>query len=589
MKTAFLITVRLKSTRLPGKALLDLGGRPVLSHLISRLRRARRVDEIVVCTSTDPHDEPLVGFAAREGVTCFRGDPDDVILRLAEAGRFVNADYLLNITADCPLVDPVYADRIVESYQRTPADLIRTLDLPHGVFSYGLAPAALDRVIAIKGGSQTEVWGRYFTDTDLFSVVDLEIAPHHRRPELRLTLDYPEDLEVLQRVVAATARQGEDPSLDAVIAFLDAHPEVAALNRDCADRYRRRWTSQGEVALQPRYDVRRAAVIGCGSIGQRHVRNLRALGVTDIVALKGHPGHTRALDPSLGVTEVNDWRAIAAYAPDIAVVANPSSLHVATACALLPMVRGLFIEKPVALNGAELAPLLEGAARHRTNTFVGHVLTSHPIVRMMRDRLNGGDLGEPLVLQAQVGQYLPDWHPDEDYRRVYYARPDLGGGVLRSLVHELHLAIWLLGTPSRVAAICRRAPGLDADVDGLDDLLIEHASGAASQIHLDFLQRPSNRTGTLVCSRGVLLYDFAGGSLLERSTAGPWQTLLSDASYDMNLAFIDQMQQFLRYVREGRIRHGHDVFQAAATVALVDATEAAAASHRFEPIAKGRK
>lgn len=587
MKTAYLITVRLKSTRLPGKALLDLNGRPVLSHLISRLRGARRVDEIVICTSTDPQDDLLVPFAEREGVTCFRGEPDDVLVRLADAARSVNADYVLNITADCPLVDSTYADRIVEQYERTGADLIRTLDLPHGAFSYGIAPAALDRVIAIKGGSQTEVWGRYFTDTDLFTVVDLDVEPHHRRPGLRLTLDYQEDLEVLRRVFAGTAADGGDPSLDAVLAFLDAHPEVAAINQACADQYRRRWTSQSEVALKPRYEVRRAAVIGCGSIGQRHVRNLRALGVTEIVALKGHPGHTRELDPALGIAEVDDWNGVRSFAPDIAIVANPSSLHVATVEQLLPMVRGVFIEKPVALNGSELTPLLETVARHRTNTFVGHVLTSHPIVKLMRDRLGSGELGDPLVLQAQAGQYLPDWHPHEDYRRVYYSRADLGGGVLRSLVHELHLAIWLLGAPARVAAMCRRAPGLDADVDGLDDLMIAHDGGASSQIHLDYLQRPYTRTGTLVCSRGVLRYDLAGGSLQERSASGPWQTLWADPAYDMNLPFIDQMQQFLRYVREGRIRHEHDVFKAAVTVALVDAAEAATSSQRFEPIAKG--
>jgi spore coat polysaccharide biosynthesis protein SpsF len=587
MKTAFLITVRLKSTRLPGKALLDLNGRPVLAHLISRLRNARRIDHIVISTSTDPQDDPLVAFAEREGVACFRGDPEDVIVRLAGAGRSVNADYLLNITADCPLVDPVYADRIVERYERKPADLIRTLDLPHGAFSYGIAPAALERVIAIKGGSRTEVWGRYFTDTDLFSVVDLPVEPRHHRPDVRLTLDYPEDLEVLRRALAATAPAGGDPPLDAVLAFLDAHPEVAALNRDCADRYRRRWTSQGEVALKPRYEVRRAAVIGCGSIGQRHVRNLQRLGVTEIVALKGHPGHTRALDPALGIAEVNGWSGIEAFAPDIAIVANPSSLHVSTACAVLPMVRGLFIEKPVALTRAELDPLLDAAARHRVNTFVGHVLTSHPIAKTMRERLNSGELGEPLALQAQAGQYLPDWHPSEDYRRVYYARADLGGGVLRSLIHEPHLAVWLLGAPLRVAALCSRAPGLEADVDGLDDLMIEHDGGARSQVHLDYLQRPYSRSGTLICSRGVMLYDFAGGSLMERSTAGPWRQLWSDAGYDMNQAFLEQMQQFLRYVSEGRVRHEHDVFAAAVTAALVDAAESAARSQRFEPVAKG--
>src|SRR5438552_4094356 len=134
MNTVFLITARLKSTRLPQKALVDLAGRSVLGHMIDRLRRARRIDHIVVCTSTHPQDDRLADAAAGEGVGCFRGDENDVLRRLHEAGRAFDADYLLNITADCPLVDPGYADRIVDAYEATGADLIRSLDLPHGAF-----------------------------------------------------------------------------------------------------------------------------------------------------------------------------------------------------------------------------------------------------------------------------------------------------------------------------------------------------------------------------------------------------------------------------------------------------------------------
>ena len=332
MKTVFLVAGRLKSTRLPDKMRLPLAGRTTIAHLLDRAKATPHVDQVVLCTSTNPQDTPLVDIAAAEGVACFRGDEDDVIRRLRDAARAFAADYVLHITADCPLVDPAYAGRIVETYERTGADLIRALDLPHGAFSYGMTPAALDRVMSIKDEANTEVWGRYFTDTDAFTVHDLIVEPRHRRPEFRLTIDYPEDLQVLEAVFGALQRPGELFSLDDVIAFLDAHPEIVALNRECADKYRRRWNRQAAaIRLKPRYEVRRAAVVGCGSIGQRHVRNLRSLGITDIVALRGRPGHTRPLDPALGIREVEGWDALAAAKPDIAIVSNPSSLHLDTA------------------------------------------------------------------------------------------------------------------------------------------------------------------------------------------------------------------------------------------------------------------
>jgi len=585
MKTAFLLTARLKSTRLPEKALRPICGRSVLGHTIDRVRRASRVDEIVVCTSTDAQDDRLADVCAREGVRCFRGEPDDVVKRLRDAARASGADYVTHITGDCPLVDPDYIDRTVEAYERTGADLIRGFALPHGAFSYGIKPAALDRVVEIKADANTEVWGRYFTDTDLFDVVDLDVEPRHRRPEVRLTLDYPEDLAVLEAIFGALYAPGRAFALDDVLRFLDAHPDVAALNRACADRYRRRWSKQGAIALKPRYDVRRAVVIGCGSIGQRHARNLRAMGV-DVVALRGRPGHTRTLPADLGVLEVDGWDALAAAKPDVAIVSNPTSLHLETARRLVPIVRGLFIEKPLAATLDGVCALVDEIRARRVVSFVGHVLAFHPAVAAIRARLQDGAIGEPLAFQCRVGQYLPDWHPDEDYRRAYFSRADLGGGVVRSLIHELDLAIALLGSPMQVAASMRRAPELDVDVEAVADLLVRHDGGAASAVHLDYLQRPLERAGAVVGAAGTLSYDLVASAASERSAAHPdGVDLWRDRSFDWNRAFVDEMSTFVRFVREGRVRHDHDASHAAASVALADAAFQSAATGCFAAVA----
>lgn len=589
MKTVFLIAGRLKSTRLPDKLRLPLAGRSTIAHLLDRAKAAPHVDQVVICTSTNPQDDPLAEIAANEGVECFRGDEDDVIRRLRDAARACEADYVLHITADCPLVDPAYAGRIVDAYGRTGADLIRALDLPHGAFSYGMTPAALDRVMAIKDEANTEVWGRYFTDTDAFAVHDLDVDSRHRRPNIRLTIDYPEDLQLLEAVFAALYRPGALFSLDEVIAFLDAHPDVASINRECADKYRRRWSRQAAaIRLKPRYEVRRAAVVGCGSIGQRHLRNLRSLGITDIVALRGRPGHLRRLDPALGVREVEGWDALAATKPDIAIVSNPSSLHLDTARRLTSCVRGLFIEKPLAASLDGVGAWLGELRQRKVVSFVGHVLAFHPAIVALRERLQRDTLGDPLVLQCQIGQFLPDWHPGEDYRQVYYGRADLGGGVVRSLMHELHLATTLLGAPVRVAALIDAAPQLEVDVDAIANLMVQHEGGAVSQIHLDYLQRPLRRAGTLVCARGSLTYDLVASRLIECGSDGREARVeWCDAAFDWNRSFVDELATFIQYVREGRVRHEHDAWSAVPSLALADAAFASAQSGAFVAVASG--
>ncbi len=159
MKTGFLIIGRLKSTRLPKKLLLDIQGRPILAHMFDRIKQCKRIDEIIICTSTNPKDDPLKDLAKQENISIFRGDENDVVKRLYDAAMHFNLDYITHITADCPFVDHVYTDKVVEAYEKTGADLIRALKLPHGAFCYGIKPDALKKVIEIKNSNDTEVWG----------------------------------------------------------------------------------------------------------------------------------------------------------------------------------------------------------------------------------------------------------------------------------------------------------------------------------------------------------------------------------------------------------------------------------------------
>jgi len=570
MKVGYLITARLKSTRLPRKVLLEVGGEPFLAQMIHRLRKASSINEIVVCTSTNPQDDPLEELADAEGVGCFRGDEEDVIRRLADACTARELDYAINITADCPLVDPAYADRIVEDHKRTGADLIRSFGLPHGAFSYGLKPAALEQIVRIKDDTRTEVWGRYFTDTDLFTVHDLDIEERHRWPELRMTLDYPEDYEFFKALWSGMEAPPQEATLDEILDFLRAHPEIVSINAACAGRFSRRFSKQSAIRLKPRREARRALVIGAGSIGQRHIRNLLDLGVGEIAALRTRRGHASTLPEELHVQELGSWDEARRFGPDVAIVSNPTRLHLETVSSVLPFVRGIFIEKPLSDSLDGVPGLLDAVAAHRTVTFMGYNLEFHPLARAVGEALQGEELGRPLSLQVSVGHWLPDWHPYEDYRKSYAAREELGGGVALTLIHEVQLVLSWVGGVERVVALFPDNDLLPLDVDVQADVMLAHVTGCVSQLHLDFLQKRYHREGIISCERGFLRYDLAAGRAeMHGSDPGASRTLWSNPDYDANGAYREMMAAFIRFVREGRVRHDMDIWHGAESLAVV--------------------
>jgi spore coat polysaccharide biosynthesis protein SpsF len=572
LKVGYLVTARLKSTRLPRKLLLKIKEKSVISHMLDRLKLANNVDEIIICTSTEDQDRPLGDLAKENNVKCFFGNPDDVLTRLLGAADEFDLDYILNITADCPFVDPIYADKVVEKYLENDADLIRQFDLPHGVFSYGIKVEALRKVVKLKDSSDTEVWGRYFTDTGLFNVVDLDVKDkHHNRPGLRMTLDYPEDLEFFKAVFDALYVENKVFSLTSILDLLDAHPEIIELNKYCGLKFNKRFISQSEPMLKKLNKVKTALIIGSGSIGQRHIRNLRKLGISDIITLRSKKGHFKKLPRDLQVIEIDNWHDAIRKKPDIAVISNPTSLHLEAASKISQHVKGVFIEKPLSHSMDGCQDLIDTLLEKKVVSFVGYNLMFHPIIKKIIKFYDENDVGEIINIQCMVGQWLPDWHPYEDYKKSYFARKDLGGGVALTLIHEIHLAIKLAGLPIRVSGEITGYKKLDLDVDVCSDLMLKHKTGSVSQIHLDYLQQPSHRSGLVTFEKAWLGYDFNKFELTAQRINEEPQVLWNNSDYDSNQMYVDQLKEFIRFVEEGRVKHQYDAISSVESLKVVDA------------------
>ena len=249
MKIGFLITARLKSTRLPNKLILKINGKEIIRHMIDRLKVSKLINNIIICTSGNPQDKPLVKIAKEEGIDYFLGDEEDVILRLYNASTEFKLDYVLNITADCPLVSIEYIDKIVKKYTESNADLIRCLDLPHGFYSYGLKIDAMKKVCEIKKANNTEVWGKYFTDTGLFNVVNLDIPKKYIGKEYRLTLDYPDDFEFFKNIFEHFGKNTYKTSIFEIIKYLDKNPQIVEINKYCEEMYKKRIKEQEKIEV----------------------------------------------------------------------------------------------------------------------------------------------------------------------------------------------------------------------------------------------------------------------------------------------------------------------------------------------------
>jgi predicted dehydrogenase len=271
-------------------------------------------------------------------------------------------------------------------------------------------------------------------------------------------------------------------------------------------------------------------------------------------------GHTQSLPEELGVKEVTAWSDLEELNPDVAIVANPTSEHLATVKRLLPNVRGVFVEKPLAGSSDGVTEVRDLIRAHGIVSFMGHSLNFHPIAATIAHALASGKFGEALCFQGAVGHWLPDWHPGEDFTKSYAARPELGGGVALTLIHEVLLAIHWFGPVARVAGVFPPNELLKLDVDVHADMMLHHSNGAVSQLHLDFIQRPYHRSGKVCCERGWLSYDFASGRVLAQADRedAPIE-LWNGQSYDIALCYESMMAAFLARVREGRVRHEFDI------------------------------
>ena len=308
----------------------------------------------------------------------------------------------------------------------------------------------------------------------------------------------------------------------------------------------------------------RILLVGLGSIGQRHARNLRATlgGNVELLAYRVR-GLTHIITPDMriapgdvearyGLTVFTNLEDALAARPDAVFVTNPNSLHIPVALAAARAGCHLFIEKPLSHDLQYVDDLIDEIDRRRLVCLVGYQWRFHPALKLVQCRLQAKAIGRLLGARLQFGEHLPDWHPYEDYRQTHVSQRSLGGGVILAQIHDLDYAYSLFGIPRRVFAMGGHLSQLSMDAEDTASILMECvADGCRFPVHLhqDCVRRPPTRRCEVIGEEGTILLDLQAQTVEISDGSGRLIDAHAFDGRDRNQLFLDELDHFLACLR----------------------------------------
>ena len=306
---------------------------------------------------------------------------------------------------------------------------------------------------------------------------------------------------------------------------------------------------------------------GLGGIGQRHLRNLRRLLGE---SLEVHAYRVRGqriklrdnltvdegadLEKDYGIQVHHELADALAQQPEAVFICNPNALHVPVALECARAGVAVFMEKPLASDLSGLDELLAEVEKRKLLFHVGYNFRFHPGLQRLKTLLEEGFFGRLVSVRSEIGEYLPNWHRYEDYRQMYAARADQGGGVILSQIHEMDLIYWYFGLPRSVSTHGGHLSGLEIDVeDSASTLMRFEGEGGCFPLllHQDFVQRPPSRKFRIVGDAGCAEMDLIANRLWVYDALGELCEQNDFAGFNRNDMFLEQARHFLDCLGSG--------------------------------------
>jgi len=324
--------------------------------------------------------------------------------------------------------------------------------------------------------------------------------------------------------------------------------------------------------------MKKVAVIGLGNISTRHRHNLKLLLPKVellVMSASGRIPKENISDCDGIATSIDE---LIKAQVELVIVASPAPYHAQHSIPFIEAGIPTLIEKPVTTSLEDAKAINRAIELHQTPVSIGYCLRYLPSAQKLKALLEQGIIGTLYNAHIEIGQYLPDWRPNKNYRDSVSAQKTLGGGALFELSHELDYAQWLLGPLQVKHAILRASEGLALDVEDTADIVALTELGAVTTIHLDFLQRKAYRQCSFVGSKGRIDWDLIQNKLT-LSTSSGISVLYSDPKWDKNQMYLAMLEDFFQMIEKNK--HTCINFnQAIRTVSLIDEIKKQARNNR---------
>jgi len=310
-------------------------------------------------------------------------------------------------------------------------------------------------------------------------------------------------------------------------------------------------------------------IVGAGSIGRRHINNLNLLGYSNIDVIEPNEERLNFVKKNFKVRDIfNDFEEAYDRDYDIAFILTPPVYHIPTALELAKRGLDLFIEKPLSHNLEHIDDLIKIKEENSLVIMVGYNQRFNPGLRKLKSHIEEGILGRIYYIRAEVGQYLPDWRPWQDYRKSYTAIKELGGGIILDGSHEIDYVMWLANSKvKKVKTIYGKVSDLEINVEDIAEAILRFENGIIASIHLNMIERGYNRYCKVVGGKGSIKWIFKD-NVLEFYDGKSKELMVKKYEIDPNYSYLEELKHFLSCV-ENRAEPLSDLYSAKETLEVI--------------------
>jgi predicted dehydrogenase len=293
-------------------------------------------------------------------------------------------------------------------------------------------------------------------------------------------------------------------------------------------------------------------VVGYGSIGKRHVKNLSSLNQTQVSVCSKNKEAWKL--EKKGIKTFTTIEQALKEKHNVAIICNETSLHIKTAIKLADNGYHIFLEKPISNSLKNIPALIKIIKRKKLITMVGCNMRFHHGIKLMKSLIDKNEIGSILSVTVENGSFMPDWHPWENYQISYASQKKLGGGVVLTQIHEIDYLYWFFGKVDDVYSFTEKLTDLQIDVEDYSGSLLKFKNKIIAELHLDYFQKPSVRSCKIIGTKGQITWNWENNHVqIFKNKYKKWVTKNIEKKFDRNKMFVDELQYFLKCVKKRKI------------------------------------